>query len=516
MSSVFIDALFGILAACAGGVGGWYLRRNSRAGAEPKEVQNARQVLARLHELAANVAADVGQHTSRVEEINEELTADGPDNPEVVLSAVDKLIQANTNMQLQLATADERLREQAQQIQSHAAEARTDALTQLPNRRAFDDETRARAAEFKRHGRVLSVAMIDVDHFKKFNDTYGHQAGDEVLRGLGRVLRETAREMDIPARYGGEEFSLILPGTPIADAARAADRVREKIAEARFHFEGNEVQVTASLGVAQLLRGETVEETVKRADEALYASKQAGRNRTYYHHAGESHPVAQSRETESSRHEQTDAPVAAEARGDSQPAMEGVSKPAAIPATEPAISLPADEKEKVCNRDAFTSLLGRRMAEWRRGGSRPAVILVRIDEFEPTVEEHGTGAAKVLLRATSQFLRAAIRDMDLLAHFDTSTFAVMLPGAGLDDTMRIAERLREAIARCTLPLPSGRIQFTVSLGGSEAVGEEDALTMIARTNEALKAACKSGGNCCYGHNGEWSEIAEAITTATSA
>ncbi len=512
MSVIFVDILFAGFVASVGAVAGWYLHSVRGPQDRSQEVQYTREVLARLRELAANVAADVGQHTSRVEKINEELS--GLEEPEAVLSAVDKLIQANSNMQQQLASADERLREQAEQIECHAAEARTDALTKLPNRRAFDDEIALRAAEFKRQGRVVSVVMVDIDHFKKFNDTYGHQAGDEVLRGLGRVLRETAREMDIPARYGGEEFSLILPGTPVAEGAKAADRVRRKISETKFRFQGTDLKVTASLGVAQLQEDETVDEVVKRADVALYASKEAGRNRTHYHDGQQSHPVAAPQPAEAPRKPAAETPVeqVEQAASPSKPAPASTKTPAATPPRTseelPNLPLPADDKEAICSRDAFSSFLGRRMAEWRRGGACPAMLLVHVDDLRGTLASHGRAAGGMVLRATAQFLRAAVRDMDFLAHFDNDTFAVLLPGTGLTDTIHVAQRLREAISRCTLPMKTGRIRFSVSVGGVEAIEKEDVPQMIARAQEALDAAVRSGGDCCYSHNGQWSELAE--------
>jgi len=402
-----------------------------------------------------------------------------------------------------LTSADARLREQAQQIQCHAAEARTDALTGLANRRAFDDEMSHRAAEFQRHGRTFSVVMLDVDRFKEFNDTYGHQAGDEVLRGLGKVLRETLREMDIPARYGGEEFSLVLPGTPVHVAAEAAERVRTAIESAVFRFGKAKLKVTASLGVAELRGDETAAGMIERADAALYASKQAGRNCTHYHDGEQIRPFAVP-QTPDEPEEEPLQPVAEE------PVVQSPEPPAAPrPSTEPAA--PPRESvrsgETMWDRDAFSTLLGRRMAEWRRGGARPSVLLVRIDDFAQVGAEHGQRASAMVLRATSQFLRAAIREMDLLAHYDAGTFVVLLPGSELTNTMTVAERLREAIARCTLPLPSGRLKFTVSLGGAQAEQNEDVAQMMRRTSEALDAAAQSGGNCCYFHNGQWSELA---------
>jgi len=511
MSIAIVDFTFAMVVALLGAAGGWYLGARGRLGWGRDELRYGREVLGRLRELAAHVAADVGEHTSRVEEINEELQSAGLDEPEAVVSAVDRLIQANSTMQEQLTSADERLRQQAREIEWHAAAARTDALTGLANRRAFDDEMRQRVAEFQRHGRVFSLVMLDVDHFKKFNDTHGHQAGDEVLRGLGKVLRQTVREMDLPARYGGEEFCLILPGTPLGEACEAAERVRRAIESARFRCGKTELQVTASLGVAEVLPNEWAQELIDRADASLYASKQAGRNCTHFHDGARVCPLPSTAPSGEPRCEAKQPLVeepAAPASGPPAPADSPVEAAAAVQGL-------AQSDEKVWDRDAFWTLLGRRIAEWRRGGSRPSVLLVRIDDFARIGQQHGRQASAMVLKATSQFLRAAIREMDLLAQYDPGTFAVLLPGSELRNTMNVAERLREAIARCSLPMPGGRLQFTVSAGGAQVEHNEDVPQLMGRAAAALDAASRSGGNCCYSHNGQWSELAGAAAAPTA-
>ena len=206
------------------------------------EARHAAEVLARLQELATRVAVDVDEHSSQVEEINDKLTSAESHEPTMIVDVVAKLIQTNQHMQEKLPSTEDKLREQAQEIQTHAAEARTDALTLLANRRAFDDELARRIAEFRRHRRGFSLIMADVDRFKKFNDTHGHQTGDEVLRGVARLLRRKMREMDLVARYGGEEFAIILPGTNLDDASKAALRACEAIEKSQFRHDEKELR----------------------------------------------------------------------------------------------------------------------------------------------------------------------------------------------------------------------------------------------------------------------------------
>ena len=123
--------------------------------------------------------------------------------------------------------------------------------------------------------------MMDVDHFKQFNDQYGHQSGNLVLQAVGKVLRSTIRRSDIPARYGGEEFAIIMPDTSKEDAIQAAERVRVKLEQTLVDSEHGPLSVTASFGIATDTGHESPDAgaLIQRADEALYAAKKAGRNR---------------------------------------------------------------------------------------------------------------------------------------------------------------------------------------------------------------------------------------------
>jgi diguanylate cyclase len=175
------------------------------------------------------------------------------------------------------------------------SEARTDMLTNLPNRRVFDDELTRRISEFCRYGSSVCVVLLDIDRFKRFNDRYGHLAGDAVLVHVGNVLRESVREIDLVARLGGEEFVLLLPNSTRPDAWQAAERVRTAVEQSICTYEGQSLQVTVSGGAAQLVDGEDAKGVVNRADQALYASKSAGRNCAHWHDGKESLPITPGR-----------------------------------------------------------------------------------------------------------------------------------------------------------------------------------------------------------------------------
>jgi diguanylate cyclase (GGDEF)-like protein len=169
------------------------------------------------------------------------------------------------------------------QITSFKTAAHTDSLTGLPNRRAFDAELAKQLSERARVDGSLSLMLLDIDHFKRLNDTYGHRAGDYVLCQFGSILTRSLRESDFPARYGGEEFGIILPRTDLDQAKPAATRLVSTLHQMTFQFEGRVIHVTASAGLAQAGQRDLPGTLLERADAALYAAKDAGRNRCYLH-----------------------------------------------------------------------------------------------------------------------------------------------------------------------------------------------------------------------------------------
>jgi len=157
-------------------------------------------------------------------------------------------------------------------------QAMYDALTNLFNRKSFNDLLQREVATFKRDGHDLSMVMIDIDHFKNVNDSYGHTVGDKVLVELAEVLHRVSRPRDLPCRWGGEEFAWLLPETNLEQATIAAERLRQAIQDHDFQEAS---PLTVSLGVSMIRSGEDDGAALcKRADEALYAAKQGGRNRT--------------------------------------------------------------------------------------------------------------------------------------------------------------------------------------------------------------------------------------------
>lgn len=153
----------------------------------------------------------------------------------------------------------------------------TDPLTGILNRRAFQKALTREISFARRHKLPLSFVIIDIDHFKRINDTYGHEVGDYVLKNFSKIIRKSIRYEDTFARFGGEEFILILPNTNIDSALEVCERIRQKIEKTKF--KGIKEKITASFGITELLQTDKELDVLKRADEALYEAKRKGRNR---------------------------------------------------------------------------------------------------------------------------------------------------------------------------------------------------------------------------------------------
>jgi diguanylate cyclase len=175
------------------------------------------------------------------------------------------------------------MEQEAQGYREHLEEQRqkalVDPLTGLPNRAAWSERLDHEVKQWQQHGNTLLLAMLDLDHFKRINDNYGHLAGDKVLKIIASVLRKRLRGTDFIARFGGEEFVLLMPATVPAAGLKLLESLRASIEACPFHFKGEPVTITVSIGMSAFRPGEHGDQVLKRADQALYRAKNAGRNR---------------------------------------------------------------------------------------------------------------------------------------------------------------------------------------------------------------------------------------------
>lgn len=249
----------------------------------------------KLNRELASVAMAIKQAQSTNEQYGETLAIASRDleadvAPVTLKELVENLSSATRKVQLETKSLEERLSSSSDEVarlREHLEQVRrdatTDALTKLANRKAFDDEILRACAEASEDGKPLALAFIDIDHFKNFNDTWGHQTGDQVLRYVASVIGRLAPAPRFAARFGGEEFAMIFPGECAAQVIGTLEEIRNEVSSRTLKRRSTNDDLGAinvSAGLADYRRGEDMHTLVERADQALYASKHAGRNRT--------------------------------------------------------------------------------------------------------------------------------------------------------------------------------------------------------------------------------------------
>ncbi len=245
-----------------------------------RELSSVSEAISRAHKSQSAYGETLDKAASSIES-----AGDGAGLKAIVsglTSATRKVQRENETLEKRLDDSTRevvRLREHLEQVRR---DAMTDALTNLANRKAFDEHLETACAQAETGGGSLVLAVLDIDHFKRFNDTWGHQTGDQVLRYVASVMGRVAKAPRIAARYGGEEFAMIFPKEDLVQVEAALESIRKEIASRSLRRRSTDDElgaVTLSAGFAQRRPGETASSLLDRADTALYASKHAGRNR---------------------------------------------------------------------------------------------------------------------------------------------------------------------------------------------------------------------------------------------
>jgi diguanylate cyclase len=482
MLSVVSDVIFGLLGFCGGAMVAYLgVRYWPSEGATPapaptppsdavtNHAARASMAAQQLRDLAHLVASDVGAHSCMIDSMSSELSSGrevGGDATAIALDVISKILVANEKLQDRLERAEQQIAAQANEIRTQQSEARTDALTGLANRRAFDDVLADNSQRFERDGRTFSLILLDVDEFKLFNDLHGHLAGDEVLRAFGQTLIRNVKGSDFACRYGGEEFAVIMPGAAVSDARAAGERLRKAVEATFVAYDGQSLNVTISFGVAQCRRGERTDQLFRRADDCVYQSKQSGRNRGYWHTGDECRPIA---------------PPAA--------------PPTAAPATAAApsaIKLPdAPTLPAPAAREVFIEMLNRRIAETHRTGASLSVLCFRIGQWGEMETQYGAEASDMVFQWLGAFLRSSLRDMDLLGYANAGEVAAMIPGSSESAARIVGQRIATSISSFPIPFGQTLVHLDVEVGVASAGPNDRAASVLSRARDEMDALART-------------------------
>lgn len=510
-----------------------------------RDANFVRVLLCKIHDITLGMARKVSQHNEMVREINDRLSGLPANSPESVSDIIVQLLDANQHMQRQLDTVQTRLEEQAELLEDQAAVARTDPLTGLPNRRALDEAINTAIELVKEQRRQVSLTMLDIDHFKRVNDTYGHRVGDDILRHVAQGLQKQVQANETLARFGGEEFAVLHEDMDVRRAVERTEALRQAIEKMEISLEGSTHRITISAGTAQCKTGESLFDFFDRADFCLYSSKQAGRNCTHYNDGervlpypaaetagtaparghGDMEDLVDSTTTLLSESEHPEAgaesrPSEAKApQEDTLPTItaeifDDISRSAPTPGDVPRRPVSPLERRAttrtttenggshaLANRTFFCSSLGKRLADFRENETPVGVILVQIDQFLNLQRNFGREATDAATQALSELLVATVRGANIAAQLDEKTFALLLPGANLESTGAVGEQLRSVFAGHEFVTRSGPFNGSLSLGVAASLRTDSVSSILTRAENVLQQAIESGGNRCLCHDG---------------
>ncbi|MBN8520535.1 MAG: diguanylate cyclase [Alphaproteobacteria bacterium] len=263
-----------------------YLSENRHQDLYQKAGDQIHSALQDVSGLMNNVREATTEYSGTLESVTQKIsTVKSPEDIKKVMESVAKdtakMLEQNKKLEDQLSKSSRAMDELKHDLERVRREAMTDGLTGLSNRKSFDDQIKSLADSCIQEGKTFTLLMVDIDHFKSFNDNFGHQVGDQVLRLVARTLTDGVKGKDFAARYGGEEFAILLPDTNLNGGVIVGDNLRKTLATKEIvnRASGEHLgKITMSVGAAQFYPGEDTESLIERADAALYTAKHNGRN----------------------------------------------------------------------------------------------------------------------------------------------------------------------------------------------------------------------------------------------
>lgn len=292
LSTLIVPIVWSLAAVGIGLVCGFFVGRAYALANEPRRLKKDRErtmeALMSVITSTDQLNSEVNVHNSALKTAETEIQCAGTrvefeNLQHSVIKSLRSIVVANQKMENDLVVSKFQLEETAQELDRSRKEARTDALCKISNRKAFDETLQFMVSRYQSRQSSFGLMLIDIDHFKRINDTFGHESGDEVLISIGQALKECVRPEDFVGRLGGDEFVLILEGLGAETAELVGSRIRSTIELYNFSVgsKGQSTVVTLSMGLAVISPTDDTKSLYRRADQALYRSKELGRNQLY-------------------------------------------------------------------------------------------------------------------------------------------------------------------------------------------------------------------------------------------
>ncbi len=461
-----------------------------------KQPEQMKGIADQLRLISYRVAADVTAHSEKVEAINDRLhEPTSAAGQEQILSAINELIAANQHMQSQLADARKRIADQSEMIEEASQQARTDALTGLANRRALN-EFLQNCLDAIQPGECAGLLLLDIDHFKSFNDTYGHTTGDAVLSAFARNIRKFCNQECYPARYGGEEFAVILTGRDTEALAEKAAELRRFVSTQTIAYEDLQLKITASAGLCILAKGDTLQSAYDRADEGLYRAKKAGRNQGFWLNTTHWLPLpedAQVEEEDKPADAQSLIRQAAKDRSGNRSQRTGQAKgqAAANPSNDDGLS---EMEGGTAYRKSLGDVLDLSTFMTRttvyfdqlRRAELPATGMLVMPQWTTELDP---GQAKTSWNTTLGLIQSQLRGIDVVCVYRANTACVFLPGCSLEAAAERASRMQMMLENSREEwLPADHCPDRLAISIAQALPEESPVDFLERLDGALSEA----------------------------
>lgn len=503
---------------------------------ESINTEKIRGITTQLASLSDRVLDNVCSHSERIRSFGDELTSTENIDTDKILEAVDKIIAANTQMQSQLQSAQRQLAQQQELIEQTTAQAKSDALTGLANRRAVD-EYLSNLLEAEPKDEMIGLLLMDIDHFKRFNDTYGHLTGDAVLTSFARMIQQVLQPNDFAARYGGEEFVVVLRGTQQQDLVKQAAVIRKYVSEQTISHKDLELTITASGGLCFVQAGDNLTIAYERSDEGLYKAKEQGRNRglwlgdngwtdfpdvdiTQQLSSASSQALSASTnapEQEAIADDNQQQSPAAQPKLDSDPSS---TEPEVLPPTivQSDATQPTDVQHEPTE-DSDTSTLD-------LDNEAPAYL--DLSTFVEKVREHlnqlqlrelpsafmliegffegSQPEVKASWQKTLELIQTQVRGIDILCHFRPQSAGIFFPGCSAEAAYERAGDMKRILSRSAEATKLGAMAKNFAVAVGHVLEKEEVSSVLNRIELALDEGKDSNPEQIVVHDGDRIQI----------
>ncbi|MCC6512130.1 MAG: diguanylate cyclase [Pirellulaceae bacterium] len=468
---------------------------------EVSELQQPEQIKGiadQLRLITYRVAADVTAHNEKVEAINDRLHEPAADQPDHILSAINELITANQQMQSQLADARKRIADQSEMIEEASQQARTDALTGLANRRALN-EFLQNCLDAIQPGEYAGLLLLDIDHFKSFNDTYGHTTGDAVLAAFARNIKKFCNQECYPARYGGEEFAVIMTGSEASGLAEKSAALRRFVSEQTIAHEDLQLKITASAGLCVLTQGDTLQSAYDRSDEGLYRAKKAGRNQGFWLNTTHWQPFPDEEESPSTKNRPADAQSlirqaamdqhnGRRSRHDDDNYSNNRSGGASADANSSELEGGTVYRKSLGDVLDLSTFMTRTTVyfDQLRRAELPATGMLITPQWNLELD---ASQSKASWATVLGLVQSQLRGIDVVCIYKAHTACVFLPGCSIEAAGERASRMQMTLESCREQwLPPEHCPDRLSISVAQALNEEEPVDFLERLDSALSEA----------------------------